>query len=164
IASAVVVLAIYLLRLDRTAGLIYDDAWYVLFGQALARGEGYTLANAPTPGILPPNYPPGFPAILSIVFALTAGFPGNVLLLKAVSVIAMLGVGVVSYRYFLHYRKLPQPLALALAVAVFITPAFVFLATSTVMSECVFTLVQLLAIVVLDRSVAGSEPRRDTIL
>jgi hypothetical protein len=45
-----------------------------------------------------------------------------------------------------------------------ITPAFVFLATSTVMSDCVFTVAQLLAVVVVDRSVAATHPRRDTIL
>ena len=163
IVSAALVLAIYLLRLDHTAGLIVDDAWYVMFGQALARGEGYSLVNAPTPGILPPNFPPGFAVLLSLVFLLRPGFPENVLLLKAVSIVAMIAMGVVSYFYFVRYRKLSQPLALALAVATVITPAFVFLATSTVMSECVFTLVQLLAIVLVDRSVAAARPRRDTL-
>ena len=35
-AAASVVLAIYVLRIDRVAGLVVDDAWYVL----LARGAG----------------------------------------------------------------------------------------------------------------------------
>jgi hypothetical protein len=82
IGSAALVLAIYLLRLDRIAGLIVDDAWYVLFARALARGAGYMLVNAPTPGTLP-AYPPGFAAILSPVFILSPRFPENVLLLKA---------------------------------------------------------------------------------
>ena len=162
ITLAALVLAIYLLRLDRIAGLIVDDAWYVLFAQALARGEGYSLVNAPTPGILP-AYPPGFSAILSLVFRLSPRFPENVLLLKAVSIVAMMTLGVASHRYFRH-RKLPRQLAIALAVAVVITPAFVFLATSTVMSECVFTLMQLLVITLVDRSVAATHPRRDTLL
>jgi Dolichyl-phosphate-mannose-protein mannosyltransferase len=163
IASAALVLAIYLLRLDHIAGNMVDDAWYVMLARALARGEGYRLVNAPTPGILP-SYPPGFPAILSLVFLLRPRFPENVLLLKAVSIVAMMTLGVVSHQYFLRYRKVPQQLALALAVAVVITPAFVFLATSTVMSECVFTLVQLLAIILVDRGVAAARPGRDTLL
>ena len=121
IASAALVLVIYLLRLDRTAGLIVDDAWYVMFGQALARGEGYSLVNAPTPGILPPNYPPGFASSCRSSSCCRPAFPENVLLLKAVSIAAMMALGVVSYWYFFRYRKLPQPLALALAVATVIT-------------------------------------------
>lgn len=163
IASASLVLAVYLLRLDRVAGLIVDDAWYVLLAKALASGEGYSLVNAPTPGLLPPN-PPGFAALLSNVFVLSPKFPENVYFLKAVSIAAMMTLGVVCYRYFLRYRSLPQELALALAVAVVITPAFVFLATSSVMSECVFTVVQLLAIILVDRSVAAPHPTRDTIV
>jgi hypothetical protein len=162
IASAALVLAIYLLRLDRVAGLMVDDAWYVLFARALSRGEGYSLVNAPTPGILP-TYPPGFGAILSLVFLLSPRFPENILPLKAISIVAMMTLGVVCYQYFLR-RKLSQQLALALTVAVVITPAFVFLATSTVMSECVFTLMQLLAIILVDRSVAATQPKRDTLL
>jgi hypothetical protein len=129
----------------------------------MARGEGYSLVNSPTPGILPPN-PPGFAAILSTVFALWPTFPANVLLLKAISIAAMMTLAIVCYRYFLDQRKVPHQLALALAVAVVITPAFVFLATSTVMSECVFTLVQLLAIVFVDRSATVTRSRRDSLL
>ena len=96
---ALAVLAIYLLRLDRVAGMTVDDAWYVLLAGAIARGEGYSLVNAPIPGILP-TYPPAFPAVLSLIFRLGTSFPSNVLLLKAVSIAAMLGTGIVSYRYF----------------------------------------------------------------
>jgi hypothetical protein len=163
VAAGALVLAVYLLRLDRIAGLIVDDAWYVVFARALARGEGYSLVNSPIPGLLPPN-PPGFAAILSTAFALWPTFPANVLLLKAISIAAMMTLGVVSYRYFLDQRTVPQLLALALAVAVVITPAFVFLATSTVMSECVFTLVQLLAIVFVNRSATVTQSRRDSLL
>jgi hypothetical protein len=162
-ASAALVVAIYLLRLDHIAGLMVDDAWYVLFARSLARGAGYVLVNAPTPGTLP-AYPPGFAAILSPVFILSPTFPENVLLLKAISIAAMMTLGVASHQYFHRDRKLPQPLSLALAVAVVITPAFVFLATSTVMSECVFTLMLLVTVILVDRSVEAAVPGRDTVL
>ena len=35
--------AIYLLRLDDAAGLIVDDAWYIVLAKALGAGEGYRL-------------------------------------------------------------------------------------------------------------------------
>lgn len=149
IAAAVVVAAVYLLRLDYVAGLYVDDAWYVLFGQALARGEGYTLVNSPTPGLIPPG-PPGFPALLSLVFFVHPTFPGNVVWLKAISVAAMFGVGIISYRYFIQ-RGVPGGLAVGASVATALTPGFVFFATSSVMSECVFTLAQLSTLVILDR-------------
>ena len=148
--AALITAAVYLFRLDRVVGMYVDDAWYVLFGKALAAGHGYTMVNAPMPGLLPPG-PPGFPALLSLVFLIQPAFPGNVFWLKSVSIAAMFGVAIMSYRYFVQ-RHVHETLAMALAVATAITPAFVFFATSTVMSECVFTLAQLGTVWLVNRS------------
>ena len=153
-----VVLPIYLLRLDRVVGMVVDDAWYVLLAKALAEGRSYELINAPLGGILP-GYPPGFPALLSLVFHLRPEFPGNVWLLKSVSIAAMLGVALLSYVYFHGLRELPRHLAALAAIAVAVTPAFVFLATSTAMSECVFTLAQLGVVVVAHRAIERPSER-----
>ena len=160
-AALAVSLAIYILRLDRVAGLIVDDAWYVLLAKALATGQGYTLINSPTPGITP-LYPPGFPALLSIFYRLSPDFPDNVCLLKSVSIAAMIALGFLSFRYFERYRALPTYVAFALAFTTAIYPALVFLATSTVMSECVFTLTQLAAILELERAVRRDASGRPT--
>jgi hypothetical protein len=152
-------LTIYLLRLDRVAGLIVDDAWYVLLAKSLASGQGYTIINSPSPGILP-FYPPGFPLLLSLVFRFAPEFPANVWLLKSVSIAAMLGVGVMSYRYFVRDRALPRLVAFGIAAATVFYPAQVFLATSTVMSECMFMLVQLLTIVVIERVAREGQSKR----
>ena len=123
-----VTLAIYLLRLDRVVGLVVDDAWYVLLAKALATGDGYTLINSPTPGITP-FYPPGFPALLAIFYRMSPVFPDNVWLLKSVSIAAMIGAGVVAFRYFERDRALQVEVAFALAFATAIYPGLVFLAT-----------------------------------
>ena len=149
------------MRLDRAAGMVVDDAWYVLLAKALADGRGYELINAPLAGILP-GYPPGFPALLSFVFRIRPEFPANLWLLKSVSLAAMLGVAVLSYWYFHRLRQLPRHLAALAAIGVGATPAFVFLATSTVMSECVFTLAQLGAVAVAHRAI--DEPAERTRL
>jgi hypothetical protein len=156
-AALATTLVIYVLRLDRVVGLVVDDAWYVLLAKALATGQGYSLINSPTPGITP-LYPPGFPAVLSIVFHLSPAFPDNVWLLKSVSIAAMIGAGLVSFRYFETCRALPTYVAFALAFATAIHPALAFMATSTVMSECVFTFTQLATILVIEGVVrrAGS--------
>lgn len=155
-AAAVLSLTIYVLRLDKVVGLVVDDAWYVLLAKALATGQGYTLINSPTPGIRP-FYAPAFPFLLSIFYRLSPNFPNNIWLLKSVSVAAMMGVGALSFGYFKRDRQLPPWVALGLALATTIYPALVFLATSTVMSECVFTLAQLGVIVLIERGVKAGQ-------
>lgn len=147
---------IYLTRLDRVVGLIVDDAWYVLLAKALATGQGYTLINSPTPGIRP-FYAPFFPALLSLFYRLSPDFPGNLWLLKSVSVAAMFGVGWLTFFYFKTERTVPVYTALGISAATAFYPALVFLATSAVMSECVFMLLQLGAIILIERAVAEQE-------
>jgi len=146
-------LAVYLLRLDHVVGQAWDDAWYVLLAQALATGHGYTLVNSPVPGIVPSLYPPAFPGLLALAYRLLPAFPDNVWLLKSVSIAATLGVGLVTYRYLTRERALPVSLAFGIALATALSPVLVFLATSTVMSECVFTLTQLATIAVVEQGV-----------
>ncbi|MGH9834321.1 MAG: hypothetical protein ACREBD_05945 [Blastocatellia bacterium] len=150
-------LVIYLLRLDKVVGFVVDDAWYVLLAKAMATGHGYTIINSPSPGIVP-FYAPGFPALLSIFYRLAPSFPGNIIVFKLVSTAAMLGVGFLAFHYFRRYRELPTYVAFALALTTATYPALAFLATSSVMSEPVFTFTQLAAIVVIERCVrAGQE-------
>src|SRR5688572_19886124 len=152
IGAVVLALVIYMLRLNGVAGMYVDDAWYVMFAQAIASGQGYHLINAPTPEIVAvlPSSPPGFALVLALVTVLTPAFPANVVYLKAVSIVAMLGVGAVAAVYY-RDRLMPVPFAIALALVVVLTPAFVWLATSTVMSEPLYTLAQLSAVVLVAR-------------
>lgn len=156
VAMALAFIAIYTMRLDNVVGLIVDDAWYVLLAKALATGQGYTIINSPTPGIRP-FYAPFFPALLSIFYRFSSGFPGNLLLLKSVSIVAMFGAGVLAFFYFRRVREVPSYTALGIAAATVLYPALVFLATSAVMSECVFTLLQLGALILIERAVAERE-------
>jgi hypothetical protein len=147
--AAAIFLAVYLLRLDRILGLFVDDAWYALLAKSLATGQGYQLINSPSPGILP-VYPPVYPFLVSLVYRLWPSFPNNVMLLKSVSIVAMLVVGLASYRHFNRDREWSHLVSLVSALTVTLTPGLVFLATSSTMSECVFTCFQLLAVVVIE--------------
>jgi hypothetical protein len=147
---------LYLLRLDHVVGMFGDDAWYALLGKALATGHGLTLINSPSPGIIP-IYPPAFPFLLSLMFRLAPEFPDNLWLLKSVSIAAMLGVGWLTYSYFTRIRELPAWLALGLALATALNPAFVFLATSSLMSECVFTFGLMATVVIIERGVKAGK-------
>ncbi len=141
---------VYLMRLDKVVGMFQDDAWYVLLGKSLATGQGYTLVNSPTAGILP-LYPPAFPFLLSLAFRIAPQFPQNLWLLKSVSIAAMLLTGAACYVYFTRYRNLPRHLALAIGAVVALNPGLVFMATSSVLSECAFALAQMAALIAVER-------------
>ena len=156
VASVILFFVIYLMRLDRVVGLIVDDAWYVLLAKALATGQGYTLINSPSPGIHP-FYAPFFPFLLSLFYRLSPNFPANLWLLKSVSIAAMFGVGWLAYYYFRRARAVPAYTALGIAAATVFYPALTFLATSAVMSECVFMLLQLAAIILVERCISAGK-------
>lgn len=153
------VLLLYLLRLDTAAGLYVDDAWYIVLAQALAQGDGFTLISSAAQPILP-AFPPAFPLLLAPVFAVHPDFPGNVLWLKAVSIVAMFGVGIATYFYLTRVHAAPRLMAGSVALIIVVTPAFVFLATSTVMAECAFTLGQLAMALMVERAAAPSPRSR----
>lgn len=152
-------LVIYLLRMDRVVGLFVDDGWYILLAKSLATGQGYTLINSPSSGILP-LYPPAYPFLLSLFYRISPNFPDNVWLLKSVSVAAMMGVGIIGYRYFVNERNLPPMLALGICAAAVLSPPLVFMATSTMMSECVFALIFLATVVVTEKCARSKNPSR----
>lgn len=143
--------ALYLLRLDNVAGLYVDDAYYVVLAQAIASGQGYTLISSAVGPILP-AFPPGFALLLAPVVAVTSKFPGNTTSLKLVSIVAMLGVAALTYRYLRHHRGIDQLRAVTVAVITAMLPGFVFLATSTLMAECVFTLSLVASAVAIERA------------
>ncbi len=157
--SLIACLLIYVLRMDRVVGLFVDDGWYLLLAKSLATGQGYTLINSPTTGILP-LYPPAYPFLLSLFYRISPNFPDNVWLLKSISVAAMLGVGIIGFRYFVKERGLPPMVALGICVAAVLSPPLVFMATSTMMSECVFSLIFLATVVVVEKCVRSEKPAR----
>lgn len=158
-AMTVAVLAVYLLRLDDVAGLYKDDAYYMVLAQSLAHGRGYALISAATAPILP-GFPPGFALLLAPIFAVFPVYPDNLVWLKALSIAAMVGTGLLTFRYLHVYRDLGQGRAAAIAALTTLTPGLVFLATSTVMSECVFTLALMGSAVALERAALTADPRQ----
>jgi hypothetical protein len=157
---AVAAAALYVARLDRAAGLYVDDAWYIVLAQAVSQGEGFRLVSSAATPILP-AFPPGFAVLLAPVVAVLPPFPGNVIGLKAVSIVAMLGVGLAGYVYLRRAYETPPPVAAAVALGTVLMPAFVFLATSTIMAEAVFTLGQLVMAILVDRAArATPQPGR----
>jgi hypothetical protein len=148
----------YLVCLDEVAGLFVDDGWYVVLASALATGNGFTLVNAPVSGVLP-FYPPGFPALLALVFLVAPDFPANVGLLKAVSVVALLLGAVLLRHYFVRCRGESGWIGSGLALLAVASGLMHFLLTSAVLSEGVFVCVQAAAIVAVERCARGAATR-----
>lgn len=146
-------LVVYLVFLDPAAGLFADDAWYALLGKALATGQGYQIINSPTPGIFP-LYPPFYPVLLSFVIRLFPDFPENVTALKSVSIVAMMALGVIGFFYFRRHRGTSTNIALIIVLLAMFCQPLMFLATSTLMSECVFALLVVALIAATERLVS----------
>ncbi len=147
IVSLLVCATIYWLRLNTVFGHPYvDDAYYVVLAKALATGQGYNLINSLSPN-LQPLYPPGFAFLLSLVWRVASNFPANIYWLKVLQVVAVLAAGGLAYVYCQRYRRLPEGLSLGIAVTTVTSPSLVFFATSTLMSECAFLLLQMLTLV-----------------
>jgi len=157
VAMTVLVVAVYVLRLDDVAGLYKDDAYYMVLAKSLALGDGYALISSATTPIMP-AFPPGFPLLLAPVFAVAPQYPGNLFWLKLISIASMIGAGALTYRYFAGDREIARGKAATIALLTVLTPGFVFLATSTVMAECVFTLALIGSAVTIER-VARRESR-----
>jgi len=155
-------LTTYYLRLDNVVGMFRDDAWYALLAKALATGRGYTLINSPTVGIVP-IYPPLYSLLLSLVFRIASQFPENLFFLKSVSIMAMLIASVLGYFYFI-IRDCSKGVAIILAAVVGFSPGLVFIATSSLMSECVYMMVQLGSILLLHKSTHTLNSHRSDLL
>ena len=142
---------IYLLRLDNNVGLMVDDSWYALLAKAISEGHGYHLINSTAP-LTTPLYPPGYPAILSLIWSFNPNFPNNVIALKVVSLIAL----ALTWKLLLHlnrqYLQASDAINWLTTTAVMLTPLLVYYATSTLMSECIFLLLQTFVIVLCYRA------------
>lgn len=136
---------IYILRVDHVIGQFVDDAWYLVLAKSIAENGTYQLISSPIQGIQP-IYPPGFPLILAGVLKLVPVLATHLWALKYVSVLAMTGVGVTSYKYYSKICKFPNYVSFFCTLLVVLSPAFVFIATSTLMTECVFTCFLLLSL------------------
>jgi hypothetical protein len=150
VAALVLAAGIYSLRLDHVAGLIVDDAWYIILARALAQGDGYRLISSAVAEILP-TVPPGFPALLSLVYRINPAYPDNLVWMKLMSFAAIAGLAAACRYDFIRHRGLAPAHATLLVLVTVLTPSLVFLATSTVMAECVFALAQVAAVILVER-------------
>ncbi len=115
-------------------GMFHDDGVYLVTARALATGHGYRITSLPDE-IPQTKYPILFPLVLSLIWRLDPGFPGNTWLLKLVpSTFAMVW-------FWLAFRLIRREASREVAaVCVTLTAALiwsVYLSTS-LLSETMF--------------------------
>lgn len=71
-------------------GLFRDDGIYMVTAKSLAEGTGYRIISAPS-AIRQNRYPPVFPVLLASVWRIFPHFPQNILVLRLVPLLSMLG-------------------------------------------------------------------------
>jgi hypothetical protein len=94
--AGTVVFAVAALVIDGLpVGVVRDDAMYVVLAKSLATGHGYRWLHLPG---LPPatHFPPGYPALLAVLWWLFPSFPSNLIVFKLANALfsAVAAVGV----------------------------------------------------------------------
>lgn len=98
-------------------GVFYDDGIYLILAKSLATGEGLRYLNLPGHPAAT-HYPPGYPALLALLWKVAPDFPGNVGLFKVANAI-LLALGCAGLTRVGIERMKLQPLVAAGAVLAF---------------------------------------------
>jgi len=120
-------------------GLFHDDAVYAVVAKALAEGDGYRVVSLPGD---PPQtkYPFFYSSLLSLIWRIAPPFPANIVFLKSLNVLVLLGIYFVSmvyYRRCCEHARALAPIAFAVIVC---TNPLVFSFTDYVLSELLLVL------------------------
>jgi hypothetical protein len=146
----------YWLGLTSVAGLVNDDVVYLALAKALASGAGYRELCVPgEPWHV--QYPPGYPALLALIWLVAPAFPANLLAFKALNIGFALMSTALTARFALEVLGLSRWQA-GVAAAGHALGAAVIIANDMTMSEPMFMGVLLLALLGLEARVAHAGP------
>jgi hypothetical protein len=139
-------------------GIFLDDGIYTVLARSLAEGSGYRYLNLPgAPEAT--HYPPGYPALLALLWRAWPEFPANVVLLKGANAVLM--ALAVPGLAALARRRFDLPPLVAVAVAALLSLAIPLLTfATTLFSEPLFLALLGPALLVAERAATG-ESRRD---
>ena len=145
--AAAAVFAIGATMIDGPAvGALRDDSMYVELAKALATGQGYHWLNLPgAPAAT--HFPPGYPAVLALLWMVAPGFPANVVLFKLANTVFAALSAVRLARFVRRRFALSEVGAQLFALAAIVAVPMLTLATQ-VMSEPLFLLALLATLTV----------------
>ena len=100
---ATMVIAVGVMLVDSLpVGVVHDDGMYVILAKSIATGQGYRWLNLPgAPAAT--HFPPGYPAVLALLWWIYPVFPGNVVLFKVANAV-FCGIAAAGTARFAHIR------------------------------------------------------------
>ena len=131
------------------AGVVADDAFYVILARALADGEGYRYLNVPghPAGT---HFPPGYPALLALVSFVAPAFPASVVAFKALNAAFLAAASVLVARLLRTRAGLSAAWCIGVGVVTAISVPLLILG-NLVLSELCFLAFALALLVALER-------------
>jgi hypothetical protein len=162
IAAGLLVLAVGLAIVDTLpVGIVHDDGMYVILAKALATGQGYRWVHVPgAPAAT--HFPPGYPALLALLWKVSPSFPDNVVLFKVANAL-LLAIAATALAVFGQRRlELGPRVSSVIGAATCIGIPTLVLSTM-VMSEPLF-LALVIPILLLAERVAESDRRLPVLI
>lgn len=161
LTGAIVFLVGTLIVESYVVGVAHDDGMYVILGRALATGRGYRWLNLPG---APPatHFPPGYPAVLALLWWLFPQFPGNIAAFEFANALFM-SLAAVGVFFFVRSRFGMSDIGsatLALAATLGI-PTLTL--TVLVMSEPLFLALLIPILLYAETIVDGGRQTRDVV-
>ena len=144
------------------AGVVADDAFYVILARALASGEGYRYLNVPghPPGT---HFPPAYPALLALVSFVAPAFPASVVAFKALNAAFLAAASVQVARLLRSRTGLSAAWCIGVGAVTAISVPLLILG-NLVLSELCFIAFALGLLVALERLVDAPAPASRVLL
>jgi hypothetical protein len=138
-------------------GAFEDDAVYTILGKSLAEGTGYRMLNLPgAPAAT--HYPPGYPALLAVLWRIAPSFPDNVVLFKFANAVLLAIAAAGTYWFARRRFELSRMTASVTALGATLSIAILLL-TGMVLSEPLFLALLPPALFVTERALENGRLR-----
>ncbi|MEP6618205.1 MAG: hypothetical protein ABJE47_02775 [bacterium] len=146
-------LAMGLIVIDHLpVGAFHDDAMYVILAKSIATGQGYRYLNIPGAPTAT-HFPPGYPAVLALLWRVAPGFPANLALFKTLNATCFAGTAILM-SVFARDRLQNASWAIVVGVLSAISVPLLVLVTM-VLSEPLFLLLLVATLLFAERHVAA---------
>ena len=158
LATAAAVFAIVIaLTSSGPAGVFWDDGVYLISARSLAAGEGYRFAHLPgAPSAV--HFPPGWPALLAVVWAIVPDFPRNLEIFRLLNPLLISAAAGLACAHGIRQLGLTPALSAA-ASGFFALTLPVLVLTSVLFAEPLFLCVLIVALMLADRATAHGGAR-----
>jgi len=143
-------------------GVVHDDGMYVILAKALATGRGFHWINVPGDPAAS-HFPPGYPAVLSLVWRAIPSFPANVIAFKILNAVLLAAAAALLVVFARRRLAFSPPAACGVVLAGALAVPTLVLST-IVMSEMLFLALLISVLLFAERAVDDASPRSSMVL